>query len=247
MPALQALQGIPSFGGQLGQSLGTGLSQGISGALTQILQQKQQRKALEGLRPIFEQAGFSPEEFQTIAQSGLSPEQSLLALRTMGTAQKGQIKEQEQQRKSQSLLGTVDEMRKITEEGYTGGQFGTKTFGGPLRRKAVQERNKFDTYAITLEGFLRDLTTKGTLPQKTFQELLSRLPNSKLSDRENIGRLDAIEDVIKRHSGINESAPLRKVAKGTKLSVDEARKILSQSGNDPEKARKNAQKLGYEW
>jgi hypothetical protein len=41
MPGLQALQGIPSFGGQLGQNLGGGLSQGIGTALSQMLQDKQ--------------------------------------------------------------------------------------------------------------------------------------------------------------------------------------------------------------
>lgn len=44
MPNLQALAGVPSFGGQLGQALGSGLSEGIGSVLNQFLQQKQQKQ-----------------------------------------------------------------------------------------------------------------------------------------------------------------------------------------------------------
>lgn len=44
MPGLQALAGVPSFGGGLGQALGGGLSQGISAGIAQHLQNKEQKK-----------------------------------------------------------------------------------------------------------------------------------------------------------------------------------------------------------
>lgn len=84
---------------------------------------------------------------------------------------------------------------------YTGATFipGTKSFAGKrANRGAVQKRSEFDVLAFSLEGFLREMATKGTLPQGTFQTLLSKLPSSTLSERENKGRISAIRKIVNR-------------------------------------------------
>lgn len=262
MPGIQLLQRPeqkPSFSQQLGAGLGGGISQGLSQALSQMMEQKKQTRQLEGLAPIFEQLGIPKEGVQQLIASGLDPKDAAHLAGQLGQQQAKmqqqqatvQQKQQEKEQKDQGMLSVLDELETILP--YTGEHKipGFKSFLGagpiPLNRGAVEKRNQFDTMAITLEGFLRDLTTKGTLPQKTFEALLSRLPDSSLSERQNKGRINAIRRVIESHSGKTGDQPLRKVSQGTALTDDVAMKILQQSGGDPEKARENAKKMGYSW
>ncbi len=66
-----------------------------------------------------------------------------------------------------------------------------------LNRKALEKRSYFNTRAFALEGFLRELSTRGNLPKAIFEKLLEQLPNTSLSERENTGRMTAIEDTVK--------------------------------------------------
>lgn len=219
MPSIQLLQRPeekPSFGQRLAAGLGGGISEGLGQALSQMMENKKRTKQLEGLAPIFEQLGIPKEGVQQLIASGLDPKDVAALAGQLGQQQakmqqqkmKVQQELQEKERKDQGMISTLDEMEGLLE--YTGEHKipGFKSFLGagpmPLNRTAVEKRDQFDTMAITLEGFLRDLTTKGALPQKTFQTLLSRLPNSELSDRQNKGRINAIRSVIRNYSSSTE-------------------------------------------
>lgn len=101
--------------------------------------------------------------------------------------------------KRKGFLETIDDLRNNIS--YTGSRFipGTKSFAPGIFREAKQKRAEFDVLAFSLEGFLRELSTKGQLPQSIFATLLTKLPSSGVSERENKGRLDAIEKIVKRY------------------------------------------------
>ncbi len=143
---------------------------------------------------------------------------------------------------------TLNDLRKLIP--YTGGMFGTKTFGGKLRRETVQKRAEFDTLAFSLEGFLREMSSKGQLPQSIFEALLERLPSPEKSERENKGRIDAIEKIIERYTPKPKDKKaktpnFKKVAQGTKLTNEKAKEIFDHVGGNEEEAIKFAQNLGY--
>lgn len=108
-----------------------------------------------------------------------------------------QVKQEEKEAKGKTLKDIVEKLRdKIKFTGSTKIP-GTASFGGKsFNRQAVQERAYFNTLAFMLEGFFRDMATKGQLPKAIFDTLMSKLPSADLSERENIGRLDAIEDIL---------------------------------------------------
>lgn len=103
--------------------------------------------------------------------------------------------EDEHQKKLKNTNEILNDLEK--EKSYVGGQFGTKTFGGKLRRETIQKRRAIDSEAIALEGYFRDLATKGTLPKAVFNELLNRIPNSEMSEREYQGSIDGIRKILK--------------------------------------------------
>jgi hypothetical protein len=110
------------------------------------------------------------------------------------------VKREDLARKKTGYLETIDDLEKMIK--YTGSTqipFTKSYLGHSLNRQAVQKREEFDVLAFSLEGFLREMNTKGVLPQKVFNVLLTKLPSSKLSERANRGRLDAIKKQVSRY------------------------------------------------
>lgn len=260
VPIIQGMEPKSNlYAQQIGQGLGGGLSQGLTTALNQMFEQKQRRQQLQGLAPIFEQFGLPQEGVNALLESGLDPKIIASMAGQLGQQQarlgvqqeKQRIKEQESIGKGQTILDITKEMESLHP--YTGEHkvpFFPKSFLGagpiPLNRESAEKRNQYDTMALSLEGFLRDMTTKGQLPQKTFQTLLERLPHSSLSDRENQGRLNAIRKIVQAQLK-NKSTQLNRVERGTALSDEQATEIFEKAGRDPKKARKLAEQLGYSW
>jgi hypothetical protein len=254
MPQIQMLQPGFSFGSQLGQQLGGGLGQGIAGGLQQMIEQKQKSRQLEGLSPFLKQVGIPEEGISQLISSGLDPRIVSDLVNHLGQQQqrqqaiseKAHAEKQEGLQKAKGHLGTLEELESLLPytgsvlvpgKGFLGGQKGFKglnILNQPLNRESSEKRNQFDTAALTLEGLLRDLATKGALPQKTFQVLLERLPSSDLSDRENIGRINALRGVLKRSIG-EEAAEsiLKKPSAEKELSVGQSTSSLPDAASYP--------------
>ena len=118
-----------------------------------------------------------------------------------------------------------------------------------MNRPGIEKRSEIDSIAISLEGVLRDLATKGTLPQKTFQTLLEKIPKSTDSERVYQGKLNAFKKILGIEMGKSSASKSQgnQGNEGKKLSRVNAEKILQESGGDVEKARKRARELGYEF
>lgn len=193
---VQVLPSVPGFGEQLGQTL--------AGALGNVGQGLLQRGTNKQDQSILSQFASSPNlsPIQQIQMfGGLSPgmQQSLSPLfshfmQTTGEGQKESAKQQKELTDTNNILNDLESKKE-----YVGSQFGLKTFGGPLRRKTIQARKSIDSEAIALEGYLRQQNTKGALSANVFNELLKRIPNSEMSEREYQGSIDGIRDTLKAH------------------------------------------------
>jgi hypothetical protein len=223
---VQVLPEVSSFGTQLARGIGTGLSQGLSGTadlLSESVKERMKAQAKsQSLLSTLSQLGKGQGGFDL---SNLTPEQQgILATEHpefVTAYQKGQKAQQPQKEKKErgtALLDTVESLRDKVD--YVGGWAGTKTFGGPVRRETVQKRNEIDTEVADLMAYLKELDTKGQLPQGLFEKLEAKLPSSDLSEREYMGRLDAFEKSIRRHL-LGEFSSEAKKSSGKNGSKDE--------------------------
>lgn len=258
---VQVLPAVPSFGEQLAEILtqaGANIGQGLVKRATRLSDLKITEKLND--------PKTSYQDKQTL-WSKLSPEAREIQkpfleadLRAAEAQKKEDIKKAssdlEKKEKSEVVLSTVEDMRKLIP--YTGSTkipFTSSFNAGPggLNRTGLEKRSEFDTLAASAASFFRDLETKGQLPQGLFEQVVKpRLPSSELSERENRGRLNGLEALAKKYGGLEKKAAkeevrLQKVEKGTKITEDIAKQILSQANGDKEKARELAKGLGYEF
>lgn len=179
MPALQALQAIPSFGGQLGQSLGGGLSQGIGAGLNQYLQGKQQQ-----------QHGTALAEY--LGQPEMASALSQLPKEIQIEIAKGHFRQkQESAANRENAIRAVGDIRQIIDRGHTG-----KNFFNYLTEEGRGDRAALDTASLNLEKLAADMVGKGTLNQQRFQYLKERLPSGWKTDAENRAILDEWEKIL---------------------------------------------------
>jgi hypothetical protein len=199
---VQVIKSNPSFGTLLAQHLGQAgadLGQGY-------LQGQQNKKRQSGVSTLLQQFGITPEQAQQIAMTGIEAKDVLAHGQNLNKS--GQLSKESQEKKetAENLLGTIGEMESLLPYvGSTSVPF-TKSFNAVpagLNREGLERRSEFDTLAAQIAGFFRDLETKGQLPQGLYEKVIEpRLPSSKLSERENIGRLKAVKSLAERHGRI---------------------------------------------
>ena len=191
MPGLQALQGIPSFGGQLGQALGGGLSQGIGMALSQMLEQKQQQSKTKAL---FDALGLgsiqqqnTPSQISNQATQGqggklpqLTQEQLLAAsiqnpalAPALGAIYKNQQKEAKESQDKNLGQQSLDRMAQILNEGEIG--LGSKVKGKVFGGKTAEDVGEFESLTGALEALLVDKVSRGTLSNSRFKYITETL------------------------------------------------------------------------
>lgn len=101
--------------------------------------------------------------------------------------------------KATNLLYDIKDLMGLNP--YTGSTKipGTKSFGGGIKgTRAMKQRAKYDTKAFNLESYYRDKSAKGNMPGNIFDVLMEKIPNTKYSEGENMGRLEAIKEELQR-------------------------------------------------
>lgn len=165
----QQSQLLSQLGTQMGQERGTG--SGGSNALQTMLSMAQ--------------AGIDPNIISSISPFLLS--QHKQNMKTQGIAQ-------EEEKTKGKVGGILDELE--ANKGYVGSTKvpWSKSFNaheGGLNRSGIQKRKYIDTLAFDIERILRKENTKGALSGQVFNALMERIPNSKDSERDYQGKIDA--------------------------------------------------------
>lgn len=202
MPQIQMLEpGRPGIGSSVGQALGGGLSQGLSAGLNQMLEQKRNRSQLEGLAPIFQQFGLTPEQITQIVGSGL-PAQHAVQVAGLLKPQKisdKQIAASEDKEAATNAAKRLHEL--LPQAGYTKSHM-TYYAGGALNRQQAQDREEFDKQGFLLADKAFTKFNKGTITKEKLQYIKDEMaPNSKYTDRTNLGRMKALETVLNLPDG----------------------------------------------
>lgn len=209
---VQVLPYVPSFGEKLAPAL--------SQAVGDVAQGYQQMRANQNDQRILEGLGQNPNAshmdlIKAFSSLSKGKQESLTPLFTQylksqqkqqDVAQKTQEEDQKKFESSNAVLGIADEMEKLIE--YTGSTripF-TKSAGARpnafFNREGLEKRNEFDTLAASAASFFRDLDTKGQLPQGLYEQvILPRLPSTKVSERENRGRINGLRTLAKKYGG----------------------------------------------
>lgn len=207
---VQVLPAIPSFGEKLGSALsnaGINVAEGFAKRKTnindaRILEELGNNDSLTDIQKLTRFGQLSPQKQQTLGPvySQLLKSQFKQQEKAETAKSKQQQENAEKQLNLQNTNNILDELEGL--KSYVGGPFGSKTYGGSLRRETVQKRQQINTASIALEGFFRDLSTKGALPKAVFNELLSRIPRAGMSEREYQGAIDGIRTILRSH-GLN--------------------------------------------
>lgn len=131
------------------------------------------------------------------------------------------------QKKGEGYLKTIDELRDLLK--HTG-PLATLKAGMPGQLGKWQEKQaQFDVLAFSLEGFLREMAAKGQLPKAIFNTLLKKLPDARLPQATNIGRLNAIESVIKRYFDVGEAGSPEEQFEEVIMITPEGRRVGAKS------------------
>ena len=182
----------------IGELLGMGLGQGISSGAQNLIQQLQNKKAITGLQPLFEQLGLEPDKIEMLTKSGLSPDQALSALKIMSDKQKtGQASLEE-------YGNILDQLEGMYESGEGGQKEYAKSFlpswmgGGQARQNTAL----IQSLGTSLLGLAQRIALKqGIRNQKEFQAFMDRTIPNQSDDRDTaLGKIRALRDYIKLES-----------------------------------------------
>lgn len=236
MPQFQMLPQQPSFGSQLGSQLGSGISQGIGESLGNYFKQKQNARALEGLKPFYLEAGLPEDQFESFKNSGLSASEATPLLKEgISNRQQAAIKQQEQQQKAlleqqkeeKELSGLKSTLKQLREDiGYTGARIPGKSFFGDIPgTEAFGKRKEFDAAGFLAADTVYTHFNKGTISEAKLEVIKNDLsPNSKFSERENLARINALERIM----GLPSNTPPEKV---DKIIEHEKKRVSDASGS----------------
>lgn len=216
MPALQALAGIPSFGGQAGQALGVGISQGINSSLSQMLESKKNQRQLSSIGKML---GIPEEDMQSFISSGIPPETAIKAAKVS----------QGNRSTSGTVQGSFDAMAQMVKQDLSGIGISPFTAVG-ADRSGVQNRAMFNSMKSSIESALLPRVNKGALSKPRFDFILSQIPDASDSQREIVGKLAGLSNALNE-----EGIPLNT---DVLQSIDWAKDDLAKAGITSQKQAK---------
>lgn len=222
--SISILQEPHSAWGNFGAGLGQGLSQSVPSIADMIMHHRKEKKINEILgigahQPSFNQQldlaangrplsfldsltpdkilalhQIDPQTASTFAPFAMAQEKNALAARQKEMEQRQKFEETE------DVLGELEALKPYAGSTKIPFTSSWNAVPGGLNRKGLEKRSEIDPLALSLEGFFRDLSTKGQLPQKTFNELLKRIPKAEDSEREFQGKINGIRKILKSKS-----------------------------------------------
>lgn len=232
MPGLQALQGIPSFGGQLGQALGTGLTKGISSSINNMLEQKKQMKTGQALATYL----GKPEMAKQIGQFPLDIQKEIA---------KSHFKQKEEQGLQQQEYDSIlDEMENALNKGEAGKSAYIKSYFSPELQESTA---RFQSQGTALLGLAQKIALKqGIRNQREFDVFLKRtVPNESDTIATAKGKIKALRDYNKTGKIGGGLLPKKTAENTSNTNVVLMKDPSGKLRNVPKKDVLSAQKEGY--
>lgn len=201
---MQIIPANATFSTLLGQVLGQLPGQVLQG-YQQAGQAASQQQGLDALLRNYAPQ-LSEQDRSQIARSNFNPKDLISALQGLQKSSELSEIDPAKRQRAETLLGTLEEMESLLP--YTGSTSipFTSSFNAipeGLNRSGLEKRNTFDALAADIASFFRDLEAKGQLPQGLYEKLIEpRLPSSKLSERENLGRIKGARSLARRFGGL---------------------------------------------
>lgn len=229
---------VPSFGTQLARGIGAGLGAGVSqtaNLLSESVKERMKAQAKsQSLLSTLSQLGGEKGDFDL---SNLTPEQQgMLATQhpefvtAYQAAQKAQRPQKEKEKGAENVLNISKTIRGLLK--YTGSRWAPGAGFDPtefLNREAIQKREEFDSLGASYASYFRDLDTKNQLPLGLYQKVIEpRIPNSELSERVNLGRIEALEELAREYGGLN----AKKTSKKNGSSAEPMVKMQAKDGTE---------------
>jgi hypothetical protein len=252
---VQILPYVPSFGEKLAPVLGEAIgkvgqgfqlgAQRKSDALKHEILGDSNRTLTERIKAF---QGLSPD-----AQKSISPIFGSMIKQEMKDTSEKSAESRKTEKKREHLGGVLDELESLKEyAGSTKVPFTSSFQAGPggLNRTGIEKRASIGPLALTLEGVLRDMTTKGTLAASTFERLVKEIPNEEMSEREYQGKINGFRKILESEKPEVRKAVQDNLAKKTEkqsLTPDLAGQFLEKAGGDKTEARKLAKEAGYDF
>lgn len=243
---VQFIQRSPSFGEQLGKGVGGALSN-FSTIATKLLLEKQKESAeSESFKKQFgfNLTGKGRESFTKAYGKAFAEQPFKEALEQRNI-------QQEKQKEVDTLTSDIEDWSQTFGDlndllKYTGmpTPFSPAFFKNVPWSEAAEKNEAFDVAAFQLEKWAVDKHNKGTLTDTKFKALMNKLPNSKLPNARNRGR---IKEWQKEIIGKKEKKLRGLTGEKKELTPEIVDSFLDQSKGDPKKAKKLAADAGYTW
>lgn len=219
-------QAQPSGQDVINQALGQGAAKGLQDSLAEFQQQKKSRTALAGLKPLFNQAGvqFSPEEEEAFISSGLDPSIAAAVAANIYKQKHAQAQQEklevEKSKKQEGLQNTFNEIGDMVANNLPGIGISPGTALG-INRQGVQNRNKFNSMRVRIEGALLPLVNKGALSKERFKFMLDNIPKASDSQRAIVGKLQGLATALSEEGVPIDTSVLEKIAFNEEEKVEE--------------------------
>lgn len=206
----------PGFGEQMGRGLGGLLGSALKGGVEGHIEKKQKEREdlsrREADESILKNYGINLSGIRDADERKTIISESLKGNRKIQEQQAKELKEVEsKKRESQEYLDTISEIEELLP--YAGAPIGKAFWAHFPWSKAAEKREEMDVLAFQLERYARAAHTKGALSTKVYNSLLSKLPDSTLSEAKNRGRLKGWKEAfsrgeVKKEPEKQERAPL---------------------------------------
>ena len=174
----------------LGGSIGSALQGGLEGHIEKREKEKQNALRSESNQQILKNYGIDlsgitdPKERQTFISESLKGERKRSELQSKEN--KDQQAKQKESEEFKELFSQIEDLIP-----YAGAPIGKALWSKFPWSKAAEKREEMDVLSFQLERYARAAHTKGALSTRVYESLLSKLPDSKLSEAKNRGRLKA--------------------------------------------------------
>lgn len=225
----------PSPGARIGTGFGQGMSEGLQLLVQQKLKSIQQQKQNEALEALGLPANLSPEFQKEFLKQKIKNQESAQ------NREREKLEKSEEEIKEKSHLNNIiGELEELTSK------VGPGKLLSLLTPKGRSAKGEYDTLALGLENYAKEMVGKGVMSKERFVYLTKRLPSSTNTEAKNRGILKGWRKNLKlTEEEFQDKYGNQKNNESKSLTSEIASKFYKMAKGNKEEARELARKHGY--